>query len=247
MSVFDYFFSKLGKMESIMSQIVCEMMTTQAGNKKQKTDDEIIAVIIFKVIALLPGKFPKRFAKIKLFLLKYSQNSQAEFLNKNSPESSPISHAVAQFFIKKINRARLRQKPAPIPSRSRRRHQRRRRQSVRRRSGNDDSTRNNDNVGSRGRIDDDKTGNFRRLWRPFRKPFALDFHEQRQLDDVDRRRVVVDDGGIGIPPHESLVHFVHGHRQTDKRQQRRHLIPVVFEACKNSFCFAPIFTNFLFK
>lgn len=82
MSVFDYFFSKLGKMESIMSQIVCEMMTTQAGNKKQKTEDEIIADIIFKVIALLPGKFPKSFAKIKLFLLKYSQNSQAELLNK---------------------------------------------------------------------------------------------------------------------------------------------------------------------
>ena len=47
-----------------MSQIVCEMMTTQAGNKKQKTEDEIIADIIFKVIALLPGKFPKSFAKI---------------------------------------------------------------------------------------------------------------------------------------------------------------------------------------
>ncbi len=56
LSVFEYFHSKLSKMESIMGQILCEMMTSQAGSKKQKSEDELISGIIFKVFSMVQGE-----------------------------------------------------------------------------------------------------------------------------------------------------------------------------------------------
>jgi hypothetical protein len=52
--VFDYFYSKVDKFEGIASQIMCEMMTSSIGDKVQKTEDELISRIIFKVIGYLP-------------------------------------------------------------------------------------------------------------------------------------------------------------------------------------------------
>ena len=54
LSVFDYFFSKVEKVEGILSQIMCEMMSSNVGQRTQKTEDELISGIIFKVVALLP-------------------------------------------------------------------------------------------------------------------------------------------------------------------------------------------------
>ena len=52
--MFDYFFSKVEKVEGILSQIMCEMMSSNVGQRTQKTEDELISGIIFKVVALLP-------------------------------------------------------------------------------------------------------------------------------------------------------------------------------------------------
>jgi len=52
--MFDYFFSKFEKFEGIASQIMCEMMSSNVGDKVQKSEDELISGIIFKVIGFLP-------------------------------------------------------------------------------------------------------------------------------------------------------------------------------------------------
>ena len=54
LSVFEYLYSKLEKMEGILSQVMCEMISSNVAQKSQKTEDELISGIIFKVVGLLP-------------------------------------------------------------------------------------------------------------------------------------------------------------------------------------------------
>lgn len=53
-SAFGYLSSKFNKFENILSQIMCDLMTSNIDPKSTKTENELISSIIFKIFTLLP-------------------------------------------------------------------------------------------------------------------------------------------------------------------------------------------------
>jgi len=53
-SAFGYLSSKFNKFEYILSQIMCDLMTSNIDPKNLKTENELISTIVFKIFTLLP-------------------------------------------------------------------------------------------------------------------------------------------------------------------------------------------------